>query len=168
MDGEETFALEWLKTNDIYEAINPSFIEETRLRKMSFVDKGKGKVVKDDDDVEEEDVNEERFQQELLKAKMISRLQTSLPEGEPSTRFEKEDGLYEEELVDFEPTPPRSPTVVLSEIEEEGEAIVSGFVVGLDAVGGNVEAPTCTFGELAVETTITLLKSGTEKFLEDA
>lgn len=98
---------------------------------------------------------------------MISRLQTSLPEGEPSTRYEEEDGLYEEELVDFELTPPYSPTLILSEAESEEEDIVSRLVVGFEGVGGDVEAPTCASRELAVETTRTPLpKSGTEKFPE--
>lgn len=124
--------------------------------------------MEEDDDVDDvEFTNEERFQQDLLQDKMISRLQTSLPKGEPSTRYEDEDGLYEEELVDFELTPPCSPTLILFETKIEEEDIVYSLVVGLEVVGGVVEAPTCASKELAVETTTILLESGTEK-LPDA
>lgn len=118
MDEEENFVLNWLNTEDIYEALNPSFIEEIRLKKMSssFKDKGKGIMV---DEEEEMDVNEEQFQRDLQQAKMISRLQTTLPEGEPSTRdgVDIEDGNFEEELVDFEPPPSHTYTVPASDFE---------------------------------------------------
>lgn len=154
IDNEEESALQWLNTDDIYETLNPSFIGEIRLRKMSLVDNGKAVMIEHAEENEVEEANEERFQPDLFHTKMISTLQTSLPEGEPSTRFEEDDGLYEEEMVDFELTPPCSPTVVLYEAEaetgEEGEKIVSSLVVGLEAVGGNVDAATCGSGELQV------------------
>lgn len=90
----------------------------------------------------------------------------SLLVGEPSTKYEGEDGLYEEELVDFELTPPCSQTMALLEVESEGEEKVSGLVLGLEAVGGNLEASTSACRELITETTTTLLESGYEKLLE--
>lgn len=89
MDNEEAFALQWLNTYDIYETLNPSIIEEIKLQKMSSTIKDKGKAVVVDDEDEEEVVYEEQFQRNLLQAKMISRLQTSLPDGKPSIRFEE-------------------------------------------------------------------------------
>lgn len=62
--------------------------------------------------------------------------------------------------MDFELTPSYSSTIVLSEVETEDEDIVSGLMVCLEAVGGNMEAPTCTSRELQVETTAALLESG--------
>lgn len=103
MNEKEEFVLQWLNTEDVYEALNPNFIEEFRMLKMSSKDKGK--VVLIENEEEEVCVNEERFQRDLIAAKMMSTLETRLPEGEPSTRREEgmdaEDRLYEEELVDY-------------------------------------------------------------------
>lgn len=79
-----------------------------------------------------------------MAVKMIYRLQTTLPEGEPSRRVEDEaeDGLYEEQLVDFEPSPSHTQTVLSSEIEADNEGeeeIIFGVVVGLKAIGGEME-----------------------------
>lgn len=102
MWDEEAFALKWLETEDIYEALNLSFIEEKRLQKMSTKDKGNVVVVDEGEEEDEVEVaNEERFQQDLLQATMISGFETSLPEGEPSKRA-KEEEVYEEQLMDYE------------------------------------------------------------------
>lgn len=58
-----------LNTDNVYEALNPNFIEETRLQKMSstFKDKGKSVIVDEGDDEEDGgDVNEEQFQRDIL------------------------------------------------------------------------------------------------------
>lgn len=56
----------------------------------------------DEEEVKKEEraIDEEQFQRYLMHAKMISRLQTTLPEGEPSRRAkdDAEDGLFEEKL----------------------------------------------------------------------
>lgn len=136
--------LKWINTEDIYEALNPSFIEEVRLRKMSSNLKDKGKAVVDEVE-EEENVHEEQFQRDLLQAKMISRLQTTFLEGEPSRRTDDDakDGLYEEELLYFEPSPSHTHTVLASEFEEgerSEEEIIYGLVVGLKEIRGEKEA----------------------------
>lgn len=94
-------------------------------------------------------MNEEQFQRDLQQAKMISRLQTTLPEGEPSTRagIDVEDGLFEEELVDFEPSPSHTQTILVYNFQEE---IVSALVMGLEAIGGEMDAPTEHSRELSV------------------
>lgn len=94
---------------------------------------------------EEAYVNEEQFQRDLLHAKMISMLQTTLPEREPSNRakVDMEDGIFEDELIDYEPSPSHTQIVLASDFEEENEEdVVSGLVVGLEAVGGEKEVPT--------------------------
>lgn len=88
--GEKAFALKWLDTEDEYEALNPSFIKERILQKMSSQDKGKGIAMEENEDDDDVDAaNEERYQVDLLQATMISRLETSLSEGEPSRRAEE-------------------------------------------------------------------------------
>lgn len=171
MDFEEAFALKWFNIEDIYEALNPCFIEKGRLQKMSSSFKDKGRVETEDGGDNEddgEDANEEQFQKDILQAKMISRLQTNLPQGEPSTKIEErideEDGLYEDELVEFEPSPSYTPIVKALDVEDEDEEdSISGLTVGLEAIRGDIKAPTEPSEKLVIEATIVLLERETGK-----
>lgn len=156
---DEAFSLKWLEKNDIYEALNLNFIEERRLQKMSLQEKKKSKVVAvEEGEDEEEAVIEESFQADILQATMISKLETTLPEGESSRRA-KEEEVYKEQLMDYELTPPCTPTVILSDVEVDDENIVSGMVVGLEAIGEDWEAPIGASKELKVENATELPRS---------
>lgn len=170
-DEDEKFLLKWLNTKDIYEALNPSFIEEFRLQKMPSSFKDKGKAVMEEPEKEEDgDVNEEQFQRDLLHAKMISRLHITMSEGEPSNigDVDVEDGLFEEELVDYEPSPSHTQTILAYDFEgeENEEEIVYELVVGMEAVGGEKEDPAEPTNTLSVKVQAAPPESETEKLPE--
>lgn len=59
MGDEEIFALHWLETDDVYQALDPIYIEEKMSQKLSLQsDKSKGVV---EEEAEQVEVDESRF-----------------------------------------------------------------------------------------------------------
>lgn len=99
MWDEEIFTLQWLETQDIYQDLDPLYIEEKRSHKLSLkTNKGKA-IVEDQEPVVE--VDEERFHDDFQRTKTISHFETILPQGESSRVHGDEE---EEDLVDYEPS----------------------------------------------------------------
>lgn len=97
-------------THDIYQSLDPVFIEDRRSYKLWLKnDKGKGIAVAEGDQVDED-----KFQYDLQEAIRISWFETTLPQGKPSKANDEEVVEEEEELVEYDPS--LNPTVTLTHI----------------------------------------------------
>lgn len=120
MSNKKLFALSWLEMEDVYQALDPLFIQAKRIEKLSL--KAKGKVVIENDELV---ANDDWDDDNMQLAKMIFSSGMTLPHGESLKVQEREQEEEQEELVDYEPSPSVTHTNVMPQVCDDNDCGMS-------------------------------------------